>query len=193
MFGIPIESILSRYAGSFPIPDDAIFNILEHLEETKSLPITMAPQAARFPMRAVNAILPELDTAGPEATATVCGQDHIAASGLAEQIVLAQGSWAGETPPQTLRNFLIDITFGKHPHDAAAEYGIKPDEYIHLEFLLQLEQHWHDEILNRVIAVRSGRRKWLKTARELRTWKPWIIRSWAKEARAIERELHQNR
>lgn len=189
MFGIPIESILARYAGSFPIPDDAIFNLLEQLEETRKLPISLASQAARYSLRAVNAILPELDTAGPEATATVCGQDHIAASGLAEQIVLAQGPWAGESTPQTIRHYLLDITFGKHPEDAADEYGIGPDEYLHLEFLLQLEQHWHDEVLNRVIAARCNGWKWLQTARELGTWKPWIIRSWAKEARRVEDEL----
>jgi hypothetical protein len=189
MFGIPIESILARYAGSFPIPDDAIFNILERLEETKELPITLAPQAARFTLRTVNALLPELDTAGPEATATVCGQDHIAASGLAGQVVLAQGMWAGETPPRVIRNYLIDITFGMHPEDAAVKYNIGPDEYTHLEFLLELEQHWHDEVLSRVIAARCNGWKWLKTAQELGSWKPWVIRSWAKEARRIEDEL----
>jgi hypothetical protein len=191
MFGIPIAGVLTQYAGSLPISDDAVFNLLEALEECQALPASMAPSAVRYPLRVINAILIELDHADPSDAAVICGQPHLAESGLADQVIRAEGPWAGEATPQMIRPFLIDITLGTHPEDAADRYRLSQDDLMHLEFLLQLEQHWHDEILNRVLMARASGWGVLGVARELGTWKPSVIWSWIKEARRVEAELRQ--
>jgi hypothetical protein len=191
MFGIPIEKVLREYAGSLPLSDEAIYNVLIHLDECRELPEIMRPKASRYSLRVINAILPELDIAGADTTAIVCGLGSVAENGQAYTVVNATGEYTGECTPQNIRSFLIDITMGTHPEISAKKHQISQSDFLHLEYLLELEDYWHDNIMDRVLMVYRGFGKWWKVARELQTYKPWIIWSWVREAKVINKVINQ--
>lgn len=189
MFGIPVEKVLTQYAGSLPISDSGIYNVLIHLDESRELPINLSPNAVRYSLRIINALLPELDIAGAEATAMVCGQTYLADNGIVHNLVNAQGEYSGECTPQQIRAYMIDITMGMHPIDSANRVGINEADYLHLENLLEMEQYWFESVLNRVLMVRVGFGKFWKVGRELRTANPVVIWTWMREARKAEKEF----
>ena len=188
---IPVQEILIRYAGSFPISDDAIFNILEQLEEAQDLPGRLGPQSSRYAVRVICAILPEMDRARPEDALTVCGLDHFNRYGIADAMVNAEGPWSGEIGPLRLRDLLLSIRAGEHPDDAASRLEVSEADMMHLNHLLTLPEYWHDEILQEVLVVRLEGGNALDVARVLRTWKPSVVWSWIREARRVEKELRR--
>jgi hypothetical protein len=133
--------------------------------------------------------LPELDIAGADTTAIVCGLRNIAESGMASAIVNATGEYSGECTPQNIRSFMIDVTYGTHPEKSAEKHNINDTDYMHLNNLLEIEEYWHENIMNRVLMVRVGFGKWFKVGKELKTWNPSIIWSWMREAKRIEKYL----
>jgi hypothetical protein len=186
---IPVQEILIRYAGNFPISDDAIFNILEQLQDAQDLPPRLQPAAARYAVKVICAILPELDVAKPEDALTVCGLDASTHKYLAASMIQGEGPWAGEIGPLRIRELLFSIQDGEYPEDAAQRLDIDPGQMLHLNHLLALPEYWHDEILQRVLMVRHEGGKWLSIARLLNTWRPSIILSWVREARSVEKEI----
>lgn len=189
---IPVSQVLIQYAGSFPISDDAIFNVLERLIDAKTMPINLAISSARYPMRVVNALLTELDSAGSDMTLRVCGQYDLLNQPLAHQAILAEGYWLGESNPITLRAFLIDVTIGVHPKDAAKKYKISETEMLHLDNLLELENHWYSTILERVLNIRASGGRWFAVARELCNYNPYVIWTWIRLAKRVEKELKKS-
>lgn len=186
---IPVADILIRYAGSFPISDDAIFNILEQLQEAQDLPPRLQPAAARYAVKVICALLPELDVAKPWDALTVCGLDGDQHKSLAEAMIQGEGPWAGEIGPLRIRELLFAIRDGEHPEDAAWRLDVDPGQMLHLNHLLALPDFWHDEILQQVLLIRHEGGNWRSVARLLNTWKPSIILSWIREARSVEKEL----
>lgn len=188
-YGIPIQDVLLSYADSLPISSDAIYNILNHIVDIQEYPASTAAHAGRYPIRIILAVLPELEKTTPESIAVVCGLPQINVGMLAYQTINCDGKYSNEKPPHILRSFLIDITLGSHPEDSASRYHISDDEMTHLEYLLDLNQYWYECILERVVEARKRGFKYLNTARVLRNYNPFIIRSWAKEAKRFERQL----
>jgi len=186
---IPVQEILIRYSGSFPISDDAIFNILEQLEEAQALPAHLASQSSRYAVRVVCALLPELDVARPEDALTICGLDHLNEYGVADSMINADGIWAGEVGPMRLRELLLSVRSGEHPDDAASRLDVSEGDLLHINHLLTLPEYWHDEILQEVLMIRHEGGNALKIARHLRSWKPSVVWSWIREARRVEKEL----
>jgi hypothetical protein len=193
---IPVRDLLLRFAGSYPISDDGLFEIIDLLEECQQHPADIAINTARYPMRLVAALLPDTDTLPGFTIATICGQEQIMTDPRLESAIRCFGKWENEKPPVVLRRFLTDIHAGRHPYDAAAEYDLNADELYYLESILELEQHWHDQILTRAIfAVENyrGLGRWLALAHELGTWRPDVILSWRRAAKRVLKELRSAR
>jgi hypothetical protein len=193
---IPVRDMLLRFAGSFPITDDGLFNTIEMLEETQNYPAPIAINAARFPMRVVGALLPDTDSIPAMTVAMLCGQHHIMFDPRIDSVFRAYGEWDHESSPQTIRRFIMDIAVGRHPEDAAEDYGLHQDELTFLEGLLHLEQGWHDGIMDRAIFAYENYRglgRWVALSRELRTFRPDILLSWMRSARAVVKDLRSAR
>jgi hypothetical protein len=190
---IPVQDILLRYAGSFPISDDAVFNIIEQLEMARELPGHLCPQASRYAVRVICALLPELDRARPEDALTICGLDHLNKYGIADKLVNGEGPWAGEIGPLRIRDLLLSVQAGEHPDDASARIQVSEQDLLHLNHLLSLPEYWHEEILTNVLAIRLAGGSWLQIARFLGTKRPGVIWSWIREAKRFERNLRAAR
>lgn len=191
---IPIEAVLLRYSGTLPLSDTALLNIVERLDRARKLPPKLALESTRHPMRVIQAVLPEFDLVPPETLASACGQSHIVENTKLTAAIFASGEWVGELPPPIIRQIILEINAGTHPDDAFDQIHAHPYEREALEFLLELEDFWEQNILDLVLILRRelrGIRRYTEIARHLGTWKIGINRSWHKRAKAIEKELRR--
>ena len=171
-----VKTVISRFGGSFPTTGHGLVNIIRQLEASSALPPALAAHAGRWPVRAMGAFLPLFDEQ-PLELVEFCGLGHISVP-HALSIVEGLSMWEGEPNPQVVREFLVAITEGEYPEAAASRLGITPDGLTHLEFLLEARQHWHNCVVDRVFMVRANGGGWWKTARELGTFRPSIVKSW---------------
>lgn len=134
---------------------------------------------ARFALRTIAAILPR---AKNDALTVAWIAGFLGTSTMTFVSALtATGDWSGEMGFEKVQAFLIQsIGFGEHPADLAKRTRVPDDEYKTLALLLDLENHWHDTIPDRVfLAVMGGennreiRRIAQCSRRRARRWRTW--------------------
>lgn len=171
-----VKKLIGAFGGSFPTTGRGLLNILRQLESSSALPPALAAQAARWPVRAVGAFIPAFD-GQPIELVKFCGVGHISA---VQAVAMVEGMsfWEGEASPPVIRGYLGSIAAGVHPDTAADRWGISDEDKLHLEYLLETRQFWHDCVVERVYTVRASGGGWFKTARELGTFRPGVVNSW---------------
>jgi hypothetical protein len=191
---IPVREILIKFAGSLPISDNGIFNIIERLEEASTMPPDVALQAARHPMRAIQAILPDFDLLPPKTLATACGQYQLTDYPQLASAINCQNNWVGETTPKYIRSILHSIAEGEKPDKVLTLHKITEDEKMFLEDLLELETLHNDTIFDRIILIQQefkGIQKLIEIATALKTTNIKKIIKWNKYTKSVLKELDQ--
>lgn len=189
---IPVREILIKFAGSLPISDEGIFNIIERLEETATMPPDIALQAARHPMRAVQAILPDFDILPPSTLATACGQTQLTDYPLLAAAINCQNNWVGETTPKYIRSIMHSIAQGEQPEKTLKLHKVTEDEKMFLENLLALETQYKDTQFDRIMLVQQefkGIQKMVEIAMILKTANLKKIYEWNRFTKNVMKEI----
>lgn len=179
-----VRKLFARFGGAFPTTADGLENVVERLESACMLPPTLAAHSARWPVRVIGAFVAPFDE-HPIDLVRWCGMGHIPAT-QAVAMVEGMGYWEGEATPKQIRAYLRSVTLGTHPTAAAAEHGISTSDALDLEFLVETRQLWHNCVIDRVHMVYANGGGWWKTARELGTFRPGVLRSWIRAYRWYE-------
>ena len=179
----PIDKLLLQSGGVGILHDEAIFDLIENLEEARKMPKVFKMTYARFALRTINAVIPFLDTR-VDLFMELCGfGDYEGIKGF--EMLFCAGKYQNETNTTILRKFIHEIGSGTHPEKAKIIYKMSNDEFLIYSELLHLEEYWHDEIMDRVLFVIENKGSFFDVMKELNTKNLFVTWTWYRMAKKL--------